>query len=114
MWNIPETLSTLQYCGGCHNSIDFDSTIGSHSDCSLCGHFVHRKTGLKASAISHSSVRKDRSSGNVQDATEESNDRATVEESCTQCGNGLMYFYTMQLRSVDEGQTVFYECTKCR
>ncbi|KAF8064481.1 CYCT1-1 [Scenedesmus sp. PABB004] len=39
--------------------------------------------------------------------------RATVDETCPGCGNRGMEFYTMQLRSADEGQTVFYECTKC-
>jgi DNA-directed RNA polymerase I subunit RPA12 len=42
-----------------------------------------------------------------------SNRHATIEEPCPKCGHGEMYFYTMQLRSVDEGQTVFYECIKC-
>ena len=32
---------------------------------------------------------------------------------CPECGHQWMYFSTMQLRSVDEGQTVFYECVKC-
>ncbi|GLD92578.1 hypothetical protein PINS_up001137 [Pythium insidiosum] len=39
--------------------------------------------------------------------------RATVEETCPKCGNPEMDYYTMQLRSADEGQTVFYECKKC-
>lgn len=38
---------------------------------------------------------------------------AVIEEPCPKCENPEMYFYTMQLRSVDEGQTVFYECPKC-
>lgn len=37
-----------------------------------------------------------------------------VDESCPKCGNIEMEFYTMQLRSADEGQTVFYECAKCK
>ena len=38
---------------------------------------------------------------------------ATIEEPCPKCGNPEQYFYTMQLRSVDEGSTVFYECPQC-
>lgn len=39
--------------------------------------------------------------------------RAKVRERCPACNNPEMSFYTMQMRSVDEGQTVFYECPKC-
>mmetsp|Transcript_7285 Transcript_7285/g.15247 ORF Transcript_7285/g.15247 Transcript_7285/m.15247 type:complete len:121 (+) Transcript_7285:165-527(+) len=40
--------------------------------------------------------------------------RATVEEPCVKCGAPEVGFYTVQLRSVDEGQTVFYECPDCK
>ena len=39
--------------------------------------------------------------------------RATVAEECPKCKHPTMEYYTMQLRSADEGQTVFYECPKC-
>mmetsp|Transcript_48335 Transcript_48335/g.154773 ORF Transcript_48335/g.154773 Transcript_48335/m.154773 type:complete len:128 (+) Transcript_48335:148-531(+) len=43
-------------------------------------------------------------------------ERATVDEECPKCQNRGLEYYTMQLRSADEGQTVFYECMKetCR
>jgi DNA-directed RNA polymerase subunit M/transcription elongation factor TFIIS len=36
-----------------------------------------------------------------------------VAEPCPNCDYHELRFYTMQMRSVDEGQTVFYECEKC-
>lgn len=37
-----------------------------------------------------------------------------VERGCPQCQNNKMSYATLQLRSADEGQTVFYTCTKCK
>lgn len=39
--------------------------------------------------------------------------RAVAQEACPKCGHPELQYYTMQLRSADEGQTVFYECEKC-
>ena len=40
--------------------------------------------------------------------------RATIDEPCIKCAHSPVGYYTVQLRSVDEGQTVFYECPECK
>lgn len=45
---------------------------------------------------------------------EEGPDGPIVERTCPQCGNDKMSYATLQLRSADEGQTVFFTCTKCK
>lgn len=39
--------------------------------------------------------------------------RATVDELCPNCGARGLDWHAVQLRSADEGQTVFYECRSC-
>uniref|UniRef100_W8CDU1 DNA-directed RNA polymerase subunit n=1 Tax=Ceratitis capitata TaxID=7213 RepID=W8CDU1_CERCA len=37
-----------------------------------------------------------------------------VERKCSKCGHMQMSYATLQLRSADEGQTVFFTCLKCK
>ncbi|ODH49910.1 hypothetical protein GX48_03999 [Paracoccidioides brasiliensis] len=38
---------------------------------------------------------------------------AIASESCPECGRPEMRYYTLQIRSADEGTTVFYTCEEC-
>nr|DBA31458.1 TPA: hypothetical protein GDO54_007304 [Pyxicephalus adspersus] len=40
--------------------------------------------------------------------------RTQIDRRCSRCGHEKMVYYTRQMRSADEGQTVFYTCVQCR
>lgn len=55
--------------------------------------------------------------GNTKDTEKsegEQHEGPIVDRKCPKCGNETMSYATLQLRSADEGQTVFYTCTKCK
>ncbi|CAK8692370.1 unnamed protein product [Clavelina lepadiformis] len=37
----------------------------------------------------------------------------SIERICTRCGHNEMTYKTQQMRSADEGMSIFYYCTKC-
>lgn len=49
-----------------------------------------------------------------KEKSETEQDGPVVDRKCPKCGNETMSYATLQLRSADEGQTVFYTCTKCK
>ncbi|TDG50462.1 hypothetical protein AWZ03_003051 [Drosophila navojoa] len=50
----------------------------------------------------------------TQKSEETEADGPVVERKCPKCGNDKMSYATLQLRSADEGQTVFFTCLKCK
>jgi DNA-directed RNA polymerase subunit M len=36
-----------------------------------------------------------------------------TKKSCAKCGNNEAFWWLMQTRKADEGETHFYKCTKC-
>lgn len=50
----------------------------------------------------------------LKEIKNEEDEGPVVERKCPQCGNNKMSYATLQLRSADEGQTVFFTCTKCK
>lgn len=63
---------------------------------------------------SRESCAKNVQESNKQKANENKEEGPIVDRKCPKCGNEKMSYATLQLRSADEGQTVFYTCTKCK
>ncbi|KAJ5533219.1 hypothetical protein N7504_012181 [Penicillium tannophilum] len=110
------------------------SVIGSLIFCTDCGNLLRESTG-DANAILHCTVCGARNNDTIpqtivseskpsafpsalrakRSAVQElsADDRKTeaiAEKQCVKCGRKEMFYTTVQLRSADEGSTVFYRC----
>ncbi len=67
--------------------------------------------------ISYTVVFNKKEEGKKKRVKKESSDEVegpTIERRCPKCGHEEMSYAALQLRSADEGQTVFFTCLKCK
>jgi DNA-directed RNA polymerase I subunit RPA12 len=110
---------TWPFCPSCRSTLKVDRS-GS-IECNVCpyrSNLNDMTSGLPTS-ITYSADRPtplwaktDKEQAALKQSSEPT--RATIEEACIKCGYPEVGYYTVQLRSVDEGQTVFYECPNCK
>ena len=50
----------------------------------------------------------------IEVVTDEDETLPLVEEECSKCGHGKAYYWLVQTRAGDEGDTKFYKCEKCK
>ncbi|KAJ2009199.1 hypothetical protein GGI04_000635 [Coemansia thaxteri] len=105
---------SLIFCPLCGNLLDSPGDQ-DHIVCHACGEAQDGEQFEDIETVSRSQdnafpsrLRNKRSL--VQGVGEGERVNARVEETCPECGCTEMTFYTIQMRSADEGQTVFYKC----
>jgi len=82
--------------------------------CNRCGFRRHASDfeGIKSHSVSREyAFQKPKFNTRVDERVEGGG--ATVDEECPKCNKKGMTFTTAQLRSADEGQTIFYTCNSC-
>ncbi|KAK2779246.1 DNA-directed RNA polymerase I core subunit rpa12 [Onygenales sp. PD_12] len=112
------SIGSLIFCTDCGNLLrESSGDQNAILVCELCG-TKNKDTASKtitseskANAFP-SALRSKRSAVQTLTAADRKGD-AIVQQACPECDHPEMRFYTLQLRSADEGSTVFYSCDKC-
>jgi len=90
--NLPEKGNSIS-CRACQYAAPVDSFLGRETCYTV---FFNKRENTKK--------KKD---------TEE-DEGPTIDRKCPKCNHDKMSYAALQLRSADEGQTVFFTCLKCK
>ena len=110
----PSQSSRCVFCPSCGAIMDEPTHSNTEVVCRLCSTSVPSRVFeeiVVTSAGKEHNVQHGRAAADA--GTQGRQARAVAQEACPKCGHPELQYYTMQLRSADEGQTVFYECEKC-
>lgn len=109
------------FCAVCGDLLRIEEKA-REARCSTCSFSCDVEEFLDVAIVSESGPRDWQKKYGVQPVIKENPElekevehkRQVVDDECPKCGHKGLEFYTLQLRSADEGQTVFYECPACK
>lgn len=114
------SIAGLLFCQSCGNLLETNVARKEMIACELCGQ-QNRDTSQRvivttSKPTAFPSSLRTRLRSVVAEPTEEDagSGEAVVNKACEKCNNEQCTWTAVQLRSADEGSTVFYTCTKCR
>ncbi|EMF09752.1 DNA-directed RNA polymerase I 13.7 kDa polypeptide [Sphaerulina musiva SO2202] len=109
----------LCFCTACNNLLERVSPTHLKIQCEVCG--TTNPNNWPSTIVETSRPRslpsqlRTKLQGNVQSVSEEELQKngQKISQTCPECASPEMYFTALQLRSADEGTTVFYVCHEC-
>ncbi|KAE8616857.1 hypothetical protein XENTR_v10008906 [Xenopus tropicalis] len=106
--------SVSDFCSDC-GSVLPPPGIQDTVTCLRCSHRTH-VTEFLGKCVQTSVVFNKLDTIKLSNETEEAGELKgpLIDRRCSRCGFERMAYHTRQMRSADEGQTVFYTCVNCR
>ncbi|XWS20934.1 hypothetical protein CRYUN_Cryun30bG0012000 [Craigia yunnanensis] len=104
----------FMFCSLCGTMLSLVSP--KYAECPLCKSKPSAK-GILGREIGYiitaEDIRRDLGISHVSEVTTKKESAATIQNTCRKCENTELEYSTRQMRSADEGQTIFYRCPKC-
>ncbi|SMQ53859.1 unnamed protein product [Zymoseptoria tritici ST99CH_1A5] len=111
-------IGSLVFCTDCGNLLENNTGRKALLTCDVCG--TQNKDTSSKVVVTHSkpsafpSTLRTRLRSDVQEILEEDRQKGNwINVQCENCGEPRVTFYEKQLRSADEGSTIFYTCPAC-
>ena len=117
-WKSSSSALKAYFCDGCGCLLPLGGA-DDYIQCEMCGHQIHQTAMVFRPIMSRSTKKTDRQLKRQAERTRDSSQdtalaqRPMVDASCPNCDHVGLYFFTIQLRSADEGATTFYDCPSC-
>ncbi|KAL1581890.1 hypothetical protein WHR41_09398 [Cladosporium halotolerans] len=109
----------LLFCTDCGNLLPrANRQQMPHIICDVCAksnsnQWPDEQTTVSRPEAFPSSLRRKLLSNTIEISQDVANSQQTANEECPRCHNPQLRFSEAQLRSADEGSTIFYTCPKC-
>lgn len=99
----------MEFCPECGSMMTPEAEVWV---CGSCGHERARDAEREA-AMATTTEREETEVVDLTEVSPEDSGRPTTSVRCPDCGNDTAYWQLRQIRSADESETRFFECTEC-